>query len=227
MPASCKENFVKDGFVVVKQLFTPEEAEELKHEASAIMSKHGVEEDNSIGVFLGFVSESSLFKEAAAKSALVDVLKEVVGDYVIFLNDKMVFKNASTDYGSPWHQDHPYWNGSHKYSVWIALDDATKENGCLRVIPGSHLTGIILHDGEATDGKGFANRLNEAAIDETKIVDLQVSRGDAVVFHDLLIHASYPNKSGADRWALISTYKDGTQEDPEYPWANAAFTVCS
>lgn len=225
MLASYKEYFVKNGFVLIKHLFTPEEAEELKREAAAVMAKNGVA--NQVGVFLGFASESSLFKEAARKPALTNVLKEIIGDYVIFLNDKIVFKNASTDFGSPWHQDYPYWNGSHKYSVWIALDDATRENGCLRVIPGSHLTGVINHDGKAADDKGFESRLNETDVDKTKIVDLQVSRGDAIVFHDLLIHASYPNTSGTDRWALISTYKDGTKEDPVYPWAKAAFTVSS
>lgn len=52
-------------------------------------------------------------------------------------------------------------------------------------------------------------------------------RKGMLLFHDLLYHASYPNTSGEDRWALISTYKDGTKEDPEYKWASSAFTVTS
>jgi len=57
------------------------------------------------------------------------------------------------------------------------------------------------------------------------VVDMPVSRGDVIIFHDLLYHASYPNTSGRDRWALISTYKDGTKEDPAYSWAGAAFKL--
>jgi ectoine hydroxylase-related dioxygenase (phytanoyl-CoA dioxygenase family) len=46
-----------------------------------------------------------------------------------------------------------------------------------------------------------------------------------VVFHDLLLHASFPNTSGADRWALISTYRDAAAPDQDYDWAKAAFVV--
>jgi phytanoyl-CoA hydroxylase len=83
------------------------------------------------------------------------------------------------------------------------------------------------HGAESSDGHGFNNRLHPKDIDEDKVIDLPAMQGDAIIFHDLLYHASYPNISGADRWALISTYKDGNQEDPEYNWASAAFTVTS
>lgn len=218
---SIKETFEEKGYFVLNRLYSPEEVAMLKAEAATILSRHTVDKS---GVFLGLTPESRLFKEAAEKPALAFALKAIIGPSVIFLNDKLVFKNASTDFGSPWHQDYPYWKGSHKYSVWIALDDANPDNGCLKVVPGSHLSSVA-HDGEVTDDLGFGNRLSETAIDPSKVVDLPASKGDAIVFHDLLLHASYPNTSGADRWALISTYKDGTQPDPAYAWAKAAFPL--
>lgn len=221
MAASMKEQFEQHGYVVLKQLYSPDEADALKAEAAAIVSRHQVDKS---GVFLGLTAESPLFKEAAQAPELVRALKAVIGESVVFMSDKVVFKNASTDFGSPWHQDYSYWHGSHKYSVWIALDDANPDNGCLRVIPGSHRS-TVSHDGEASDGHGFDHRLNEADIDAAQVVDFPASKGDALVFHDLLLHASYPNRSGADRWALISTYKDGSQPDPEYSWASAAFAL--
>lgn len=221
MADSIKEQFEKQGYVILKELYTIEETKKLKEEASAILSKHEVDKS---GVFLGLTPESTLFKEAAVTPRLANALKEIIGHSVVFLNDKLVFKNASTDFGSPWHQDYSYWHGSHKYSVWIALDDADRKNGCLKIVPGSHLS-TVNHDGKASDNLGFTNRLDEKEIDQSQVVDLPASKGDAIVFHDLLLHASYPNTSGADRWALISTYKDGTQPDPDYPWAKAAFAL--
>ncbi len=221
MTATFKEEFENQGYVILKGLYTTEETRRLKEEAAAILARHDVHQS---GVFLGLTAESPLFKEAARTPRLAQALKEIVGDSVVFLSDKLVFKNASTDFGSPWHQDYSYWHGSHKLSVWIALDDADPANGCLRIVPGSHLS-TVSHDGQATDDLGFVHRLDEKDIDPALIVDLPTSTGDAIVFHDLLLHASYPNTSGADRWALISTYKDGTQPDPDYSWAKAAFAL--
>ncbi|MFD0960929.1 phytanoyl-CoA dioxygenase family protein [Paenibacillus chungangensis] len=222
MNQTYKEQFDRDGYVVLKQLFSEQEVNALKKEAVQVLKKKEVGKE---GVYVGMAAASPIFAAAADKEELAEVLQEIIGEEVVFLSDKIVFKDAGTDFGSPWHQDYPYWKGSHKYSVWIALDDADADNGCLRVVPGSHLYGDINHQGDASDGLGFGNRLREQDIDPDQIVDLKASKGDAIVFHDLLFHASYPNKSGKERWALISTYKDGTQADPHYDWATAAFVV--
>ncbi|NOU88695.1 hypothetical protein GC102_23515 [Paenibacillus sp. LMG 31460] len=217
------EEFAQKGYTIINSLFSNEEVIQLKQEALTIVNK--IDDIDNSGVFLGLTSRSQLFKQAAANQELVNALKEIIGSYVVFMNDKLVFKNSTKNFGSPWHQDYPYWQGSHKYSVWIALDDATKENGCLQVVPGSHLFGEKNHGADSSDGLGFVNRLHQEDIDKDLVIDLPAKQGDAIIFHDLLYHASYPNISGADRWALISTYKDGTQEDPEYKWASAAFIV--
>ena len=134
------------------------------------------------------------------------------------LSDKAVFKNHEEDFGTPWHQDWSYWYGSHKVSVWVALDDVTPENGCLRLVPGSHLAAVN-HDGAVEDDHGFAHRIMRGA-------DPRGSRGGCasrgrrrVIFHDLTLHASHNNTSGKDRWVWIPTYRDARAEDPEYEWA--------
>lgn len=225
MNHSLVEEFNKNGYAIINGLFSKDEVIKLKQEAADILQ--GMGDIGSSGVFLGLTVRSPLFKQAAAKPELVSALQDVIGSHIIFMSDKLVFKNATTDFGSPWHQDYPYWEGSHKYSIWIALDDATMENGCLRIVPGSHLFGESDHGADSSDGNGFSNRLHQKDIDEAKVIDLPAKQGDAIIFHDLLYHSSYPNISGADRWALISTYKDGRQADPDYSWASAAFTVSS
>lgn len=164
MTATFKEEFENQGYVILKGLYTTEETRRLKEEAAAILARHDVHQS---GVFLGLTAESPLFKEAARTPRLAQALKEIVGDSVVFLSDKLVFKNASTDFGSPWHQDYSYWHGSHKLSVWIALDEADPANGCLRIVPGSHLS-TVSHDGQATDDLGFVHRLDEKDIDPRK-----------------------------------------------------------
>ncbi len=224
MGMSIKEQFAQNGYVILSKLFTSEEVRLLKEEAGKIIEKQGT---NKNGVHLGLTIASPLFKKAAAHPSMVVALQQIIGNDVIFLSDKIVYKDSKTDFGSPWHQDYPYWNGSHKFSVWIALDDAAPENGCLKVIPGSHLLEAAHQEDHAANdlGAGFIHRLTEEDIDPARAIDLAAFRGDAIIFHDLLFHSSYPNTSGKDRWALISTYKDGTLEDPAYEWAGGAFAV--
>lgn len=228
MSGNMEQQFAEKGYVVIEDLFSTEEVRKLKLEVARVLEEVKKEKGAEAvkhGVYVGMSAASALFRQAAAKPELAAVLKKIIGEQVIFLSDKVVFKDSKVDFGSPWHQDYPYWEGSHKFSVWIALDDAARENGCLKILPGSHLKGALHHGEGDNDGNGFSSRLKEEDIDQSQIVDLPASRGTAIVFHDLLFHASYPNQSGKDRVALISTYKDGTQEDPSYEWAKAAFPI--
>src|SRR5690348_15474736 len=108
MGMNIKERFDRDGFVVIKRHFSPEQVQAFKVEAARIFEQNG---ENKTGVHVGLSTVSPLFKAAAAEPELVSALQQVIGPHIIFLSDKVVFKNAQTDFGSPWHQDYPYWFG--------------------------------------------------------------------------------------------------------------------
>lgn len=218
--SELKEQFDTDGFVIVRGVFDETEAEQLKDETRRILQT----EPAYAGVLVGLAARSPVFREAARDPRLVDPIAEVIGPDVEFLSDKVVFKSAEVDFGSPWHQDWPYWRGAHKLSVWVALDAATPENGCLKLLPGSHLSEAV-HDGTTEDGNGFGHRLRPGAVDEQLARVVPCAVGDAVIFSDLTLHASCPNTSGKDRWALISTYRSASEPDMEYGWAVAAEIV--
>jgi len=77
--------------------------------------------------------------ELLTTGAVAAAMRRRLGSAAVFCSVKAVAKGAQESRPSPWHQDRPYWGGSiPKYSLWIALDDATPANGCLRVLPGSH-----------------------------------------------------------------------------------------
>ncbi len=173
---------------------------------------------------MGLAVKSQLYRRAVSDERLLDILEAVISPNISFLSDKVVFKNESTDFGSPWHQDWPYWKGSQKISVWVALNDATVENGCLKLLPRSHKA-FVVHDGDTNDGFGFEHRLRPDAVDESAAVTAELGAGGAVFFHDLMLHASHPNRSRADRWVWLPTYRDAQADDPDYPWAKAAEVV--
>jgi phytanoyl-CoA hydroxylase len=218
MTEAC--SFDTEGFLIRRGLFTEAEVAELKQEVRRIL---GTREAHG-GVFVGLAANSPVFRDLAGDPRLVDVLETILGPNIEFLSDKVVFKSASTDYGSPWHQDWPYWKGTHKISVWVALDPATPENGCLKLLPGSHRA-LATHDGDDGGTRLFVHRLAPGAVDESRAVVVPCAPGDAVFFHDQTLHASFPNTSGADRWALISTYRSASEPDIDYEWSVAARVV--
>ncbi len=217
---SITESYACDGFAFVPGLLTPDEAGMARDEIRRLLATR----EGHAGVFVGLATASPHFAALARHPRLLDVIEACIGPEIEFLSDKVVFKSAETGYGSPWHQDWPYWKGIHKLSVWIALDPATPENGCLKLLPGSHKSHFV-HDGTARAGEGFGNRLSEGAVDESKAVTLPCAVGDAILFHDLALHASHPNATGEDRYALISTYRSAAEPDLEYAWAVAAEVV--
>ena len=222
---AVSETFQRDGYVVVPNLFSAEEVGAAKAEVRRVLDEVKSERsgrDN--GVYVGLTLRSALFKNLNGDPRIADVWEQIFGSNIEFWSDKIVYKSAGVDFGSPWHQDYMYWKGAHKYSVWIALDDATPDNGCLKFIPGSHRSEVA-HGGADSDGVGFSNRLKPEDVDESKAAICPATKGTAVLFHDLTLHSSFPNTTGKDRWALISTYRDASQDDIPYDFAKAAFMV--
>ncbi len=225
MNENLHDDFERDGFVILRGLFTPIEVAEIKAEAKQVLGDALSEQKpGDHGVYVGMAAKSEIFHNVAADARLVDALEAIIGPDIEFLSDKIVYKSAEIDFPSPWHQDWPYWEGRNKISIWIALDPATEENGCLKLMPGSHKA-LAAHDGDSSDGHGFGKRLDQGKVDESKAVSAPCAAGDAVVFHDLTLHASHPNTSGRDRWTLISTYRSVSEPDKDYDWAVAAFMV--
>ena len=220
--AGLAQTFGRDGFVIVPELFSLAEMQQCKTAIRDVLDSVP-NDDNGIastGVYVGLAGQHPLFRQLVGDARLLDILEAIIGPNIEFLSDKCVIKDPDREFASPWHQDWPYWQGAHKISVWVALDDVTPENGCLKLLPGSH-QGSVVHDGDDSDGHGFGHRLQPDAVDEQTAITAPLAAGGAVFFHDLTLHASHPNSAGRDRWVWIPTYRDAQADDPAYAWAVA------
>jgi ectoine hydroxylase-related dioxygenase (phytanoyl-CoA dioxygenase family) len=95
--------------------------------------------------------------------------------------------------------------------VLLALDEATAENGALRVLPGSHLVDDVpFRDSELEFER---NELDPARMDTSAMVAVEVPAGSAIFFGPRLVHTSGPNRSAVDRRAMLYTYQRAGQRD--------------
>eukprot|EP01130_Rhizamoeba_saxonica_P000991 TRINITY_DN1086_c0_g1_i2.p1 TRINITY_DN1086_c0_g1~~TRINITY_DN1086_c0_g1_i2.p1 ORF type:complete len:180 (-),score=26.25 TRINITY_DN1086_c0_g1_i2:39-578(-) len=118
----------------------------------------------------------------------------------------MFNKPIGTGLSLPWHQDGGDWWSLDRdplFFVWIAIDPATTENGCVQVIPGSHKSGILSQRGHTLTNE----QVEEYCADE-KIVNLECSPGEAYLCHNFLIHKSGDNKSSVSRRGISFNFTD-------------------
>ena len=225
--------FARDGVLVVPGVFSRQEAQAWKEECRVLLDRLTAEAKargdaspkfRQTGVFVGLSINSATCRAFARDPRLLDLLEPLIGPNIMFWSDKVVFKAEEVTENTPWHQDWAYWHGCHKLNTWVALDDVDPANGCLKLVPGSHRWATE-HDGTAAPGAGFTHRVDPRHIDETQVVTAAAPAGSVVLFHDLALHASYPNTSGRERWAAICTYKDAQAADLDYPAMTAAAVV--
>ena len=152
-------------------------------------------------------------KELTEDPRLVSPIQNIIGMKSISLwTDKLNLKRPKEGSGFGWHQDSPYWvhnseNVDLLPNVYLSLDDATLENGCFKVIRGSHEKGCLPGTDDGTQLGGFYT--DPKAFDETSEVSLEISAGALVFFNPHIVHGSEPNLSNTQRRAYIITYQPG------------------
>lgn len=115
----------------------------------------------------------------------------------------------------PWHQDKSYWpdaNANPVITVWIALVDATHENGCLHLIPRTHKQRVLTFHAETYTGTGYTE-LDEQHLQKKQSIALPIEAGGAILFNDRLVHSSTPNNTNHVRWSVDLRYQP-TDQDP-------------
>jgi ectoine hydroxylase-related dioxygenase (phytanoyl-CoA dioxygenase family) len=216
------QKFYEDGYVIIRSLFDAEEMSLLITKARAdsqmLASAQDRLDDSGKAAKLAMWQEerNDLYGMFSRCPRIVDSMEKFLGGEVYHYHSKMSLKEPNIGGAWEWHQDYGYWytNGilfPYMASCYIALDPATKENGCLQVLKGSHHMGRINHE----SGDQFAVDLErlEAAIKQFELVYCEMDSGDALFFHGNLLHASAANTSPHPRWGLICCY-NAARNDP-------------
>lgn len=137
---------------------------------------------------------------------------QLLGQSFRLFHDQLFCKPAKHGGVVAWHQDFSYWTFTrpmHHLTCWIGLDDASKENGCLYFIPGSHKWGLLPITGLAGDMNAVKDVLNDEqlVVFEQKVAN-ELPRGYASFHHPLTMHGSYENRSERPRRAVVINAMD-------------------
>lgn len=160
---------------------------------------------DSIRKIEGLVEHDDLFLSLARHPLILGRVQDLVGTSLKMFRDALMMKPPHVGSEKPYHQDSAYWpiEPMDLCSAWIALDDAMPENGCMRVLPGSHRHGLIEHK----HLRDF--QVDESQLDLSNEVAVPLHRGGVLLFHSLLLHATSDNLSDKPRRAMIVSYMRG------------------
>ncbi len=210
----------ENGYYILKNLLSAEEVKLVKETAKTDkgLDENSFKRDDGTGarVRLSLWNHpgSGIYGRIARSHKLVDSVEQLLDDEVYHYHSKMIMKEAKVGGAWAWHQDYGYWyeNGvlfPDLCSVYIAVDKATKENGCLQVIKGSHKLGRINHVLAGEQAGSDLERVEEIK-KRLDLVYVELEEGDAVFFHSNLLHRSDKNESENPRWAMICCYNTAT-----------------
>jgi ectoine hydroxylase len=225
-------DFNKNGFILKKHLFSIEEIQKLINYIDSTSKKEDKSrETNSstgkLNLTLWNHPSDDLFGKFSTNERIVRPMEEYLGDEVYHYHSKIIWKKPG-DGGFDWHQDYGYWyHNACLYpdmaSCFIILDRATKENGCLKVLKGSHKVGRIGHGvSDTPEQTADMDRVRELEKrHESNFIEAEP--GDAFFFHANLLHSSDANKSNESRRTLIVCFNTKTN-NPYKESGHASYT---
>lgn len=199
--------FRADGFTLVPNLFSEQECDRIAAdiEKAVFELELGDEADGQLSYRPMMHLLSPALQKVAADPRWAGIVPQLLGELDVRLYwEQAVAKPPHATTVLPWHQDNGYTPlvPEQYLTCWLALDDATIHNGCLWVMPSSHVSGTLPHH---NDEKFGPFRVGHVGPDSDG-VPVPVGKGSVLAFSSLLMHRSGPNTTGDRRLAWILQY---------------------
>lgn len=220
------------GYLVAEQLLTENEIDELRMETAEIFKGNRGHVDGLVDpgeltneeilkkyIAIHFPHKiSTVIKSYLLHQRITDVLTKIISPNVKCMQS-MLFVKAPGKAGQSWHQDEYYIPTRDRSltGVWIAIDDASLENGCLWIIPGSNMSGYIMDRVPNTSAEyADVDTVDVSGFEKENIIPVEVKSGSVVFFNGYTLHSSQKNKTeDCFRTALVNHYMSA---ESMLPW---------
>ncbi|HWL44446.1 MAG TPA: phytanoyl-CoA dioxygenase family protein [Ilumatobacter sp.] len=202
---AAPDAYERDGFAVFPQVLDPDRVAAARDHVAWLQERHPERRPEQLDTRL--VADDPFWLDLVADDRLLDVAAHFIGGDIALFASHYISKPPFDGQAVLWHQDAAYWplEPMEVVSLWLAVDDATTENGCLRVVPGSHRWPVAALR-ERTDLDNVLSTESAVEVDESAAVDVVLQAGDVEVHHAAMLHASRANLSPRRRCGLTIRY---------------------
>jgi hypothetical protein len=200
---SLKSQFEEDGYFSPLRLFDKSTALSYREILETVEQKTG-----SLNYRYKLHTVVEMAYKLASNKELLDSVEALLGPNILLYNTSFVIKEPHSKAHISWHQDLTYWgfNDDKQVAAWIALSDATEENGCMHMIPGSHKGGQLPHRTTKDSNNLLHHGQTIEGVSEEQSRCIPLNAGEASLHHGWTMHTSYPNKSDDRRIGLTINY---------------------
>jgi non-haem Fe2+, alpha-ketoglutarate-dependent halogenase len=198
LAASDLEAFRRDGYLCPLRGLSDDEAGAALAALEAFEIRHG-----GFGKRLRFKAHLRLaaLMNVARNPTILDAVEDLIGPNILLFTSTLWPKDGRDGRFVSWHQDSAYFglDPHEEVTAWVAFTASNRENGCVRVMPGSHLGADYSHDETYEPDNLLIRGQTIRGLDEAKAVDLELRPGEFSLHQERTVHGSLPNPSSARR----------------------------
>ena len=220
--ASALADFNRDGYAIFRGVLDSALLREASDHVEWLQARNpGLRPEKLDHQLLG---KDPFWLRLVSDSRLLDVAELFIGHNIGLFASHYFCKPPGDGQPVLWHQDGSYWplDPMEVVSLWLAIDNSTSENGCMRVIPGTQQLNLQQLQARTDVANVLGSGMDEALVDESKAIDLVLSAGDVSVHHPNIVHGSKANTSSKRRCGLTIRYiPTSTRIVSSEPWPSS------
>ena len=198
--------YERDGYVVIPEVIDRELVAEVQGHVEWLERRHPDLRPEQFHHHL--IVDDPFWIRLCTDPRLIDVIEPFLGPDIALFGAHYISKPPRSGQPVLWHQDGNYWplEPMEVITIWLAGDDSTPENGCMRVIPGSHRTRRLHEHRRTEDAPNVLSSTLDHDVDEAAAVDVVVPAGGVSLHDPYIIHGSEANRSERRRIGLTLRY---------------------
>jgi ectoine hydroxylase-related dioxygenase (phytanoyl-CoA dioxygenase family) len=201
------ETFNRDGYLKGIRIFDKNEITEIRRYFDELLAKTLAAGGDSYSISTAHLRYGRVY-DILTHPRIVATIKDLLGENVVAWGSHFFCKMPGDGKRVAWHQDSSYWplTPSMAVTAWLAIDDASIENACMRYIPGSHHLGHLTYTLSENDEANVLNQTVPGAENFGEPVNVELAAGEISIHSDLLLHGSEANESSRRRCGLTLRY---------------------
>lgn len=215
---SYSEQFEESGYVAIPELLDPDLIGEIQEHVSFLDKTYPNRNETRDH---NLVQHDAFWLRLASDPRLLDIAEQFLGPDIALFASSYFTKPPYSGQPVLWHQDGVYWplEPMEVLTIWLAVDDSTRENGCLRVIPGTHKLDLKEYQRVTDIPNPLESQIDPKYVDESQAVDIELRAGGISIHHPNIIHGSQANRSPRRRCGLTLRYIPASTRITAQPWA--------